>query len=465
MKKELLTTIVIIIGLAILKFFFHEFWKDEWQAWLVARDMSLTQMLGFLNYEGHPSLWYLYLIPFTWLSSYFKEDVLLNLAHLLPIIVCVYLLFFKTTLPFLYKTMMALSYFLFFEYGVVNRGYVFVILFTLLAAIAMKESKINLLAISLFMLCQTEIYGVLLAATLCVYWYFEQGVKNYKPYIWAFAGFLLFVTTVYPRGNADDFTRAYNQSIFSSTTLLNSLQGLLANTFTIGFIPDTASYGFTGVGVILSIIILIIITYIFYAQKSIRYTWLFGFFALLLFSILIFTGGVRQWGFMYLLFITLLILNPYIYLDKIKYWLVAALLLPPILHNIKAIKKDVQINFSNAKDAGEFIKTKIPNNVAIVSLNKFETAGAAAYANRKLFELPSGNAFTYFKWLERIYVPTQSELMLFAKYKGAKGLIVVSPSPIDAKRFPILKLWQKFDKENFKSEEYYFYTMDLSGRN
>jgi hypothetical protein len=67
--------------------------------------------------------------------------------------------------------------------------------------------------------------------------------------------------------------------------------------------------------------------------------------------------------------------------------------------------------------------------------------------------------------LEKIYIPTQSELILFAKFKQAKGLVILSSEPVDQKKFPILKLWQKFDHPNIKSEEFYFYIMDISGRN
>lgn len=465
MKKETILTIAFVVFIAFIKFFFHEFWKDEWQAWLVARDMSLFNMIGFLNYEGHPSLWYLYLKPFTWLSAYVDESFLLNFAHLIPIIFCTYLLFLKTSLPLFFKILIALSYFYCFEYGVINRGYILVCAISLLSVLALLENKMLTFSLALFLLCQTEIYGVLIGFALLYHFYVNNGFKNLNPYLYFAVGLLVFVITVYPRGNSEDFTRAYNQAIISSTNIYNCIQGLLANTFAIGFIPDTAAYGYSTLGLLFSFFVFSTIVYIFHSIKLAWQTWLIGFILLLLFSISVFVGGVRQWGFVYLLFTLVLILNPSVYKTRLNYWLIVLLLSPPVIHNVKALFKEIKINFSNAKDAGAFIKNKIPENVAIVSLNKFETAGAAAYAHRKMFEMPSGKAFTYFRWLEKIYVPTQSELMLFARFKGAKGLIVLSPKPIDEKRFPILKLWKKFDKENFKSEAFYFYTLDLSGRN
>ena len=87
-----------------------------------------------------------------------------------------------------------------------------------------------------------------------------------------------------------------------------------------------------------------------------------------------------------------------------------------MIHNFKAIRQDIKLPFSNAKAAGAFIAEKIPENVPIVSLNKFETAAAAAYADRKMYELPPAPLYL-FPLAPKVYVPTQTELILFAKYK------------------------------------------------
>ena len=63
-KKDLITscivtiifTVVVIIGL-----YFHETWYDEAQAYLIARDASLHDIMFYLtHYEGHPPLWHPY---------------------------------------------------------------------------------------------------------------------------------------------------------------------------------------------------------------------------------------------------------------------------------------------------------------------------------------------------------------------------------------------------------------------
>ena len=81
------------------------------------------------------------------------------------------------------------------------------------------------------------------------------------------------------------------------------------------------------------------------------------------------------------------------------------------------------------------------------------------YAGRKFYELPDGVEFSYFRWVDKVYLPTETELKLFAQFKGVGGIVIISPKPLDAERFPSAKLWQKFDQENYKKENYYLYFM------
>jgi len=75
--------------------------------------------------------------------------------------------------------------------------------------------------------------------------------------------------------------------------------------------------------------------------------------------------------------------------------------------------------------------------------------------------LPSGQKFTYFKWLEKVYIPTQSEINLFTKFKKVGGVVLLSPTPIDNNRFPNAQLWKEFTQENFKKENYWLYSVPL----
>ena len=464
-SKHDLIAAAFILAAAVIKLQYHELWKDEWQAWLVARDMSMGQLLGFLNYEGHPALWYLYLKPWTLLASVAKEEILLSLAHLLAYGAATILLFRQSGLSLAEKIVFALSYFLFFEYGIVNRGYILVVLTALWLVHALKNQQKTAIITSLILLCQTEVYGAMIAMVILFYLVREKGWPPYKiPLAALGVGLLIFVISVFPRGNEDDFTRAYVQGGFSFDKLKLAFQGMLGNTFGIGLFTDTSFGGVSPLGMAVSLLAVIATTAVFAPQKKLYQTWLLAVAGFVIFSTLVFNGGVRQWGMLFVLFLILRLIQSHDHpTTRWQQSLVLALCLAPMIHNFKAIRQDIKLPFSNAKAAGAFIAEKIPENVPIVSLNKFETAAAAAYADRKMYELPSGTPFTYFYWLQKVYVPTQTELILFAKYKKVGGLIIVSPSPIDEKRFPLLKLWKSFTDENFKAEDYFFYVLDLRG--
>src|SRR5665647_2555941 len=60
-----LITYAIITFLILLR---HEPWRDEAQAWLISRDLSISDIIKQMKYEGHPALWSLILAPFAKLN-------------------------------------------------------------------------------------------------------------------------------------------------------------------------------------------------------------------------------------------------------------------------------------------------------------------------------------------------------------------------------------------------------------
>lgn len=472
MKSKYINLILFVafaLSVVVLKFGFHELWKDEWQAWMVARDLGFGDMIAFLNYEGHPALWYSYLKVWTWLGG--SDEIMLQLAHSLTIIGALYVLMIRFKMHWLFKMLIAASYFCFYEYGVVNRGYALVMLLSFLSVNALRTDNIKLLAISLFLLCQTEVYGVMIAGTLGFYYLIHTIVKGESivyhlrklkkmPIAGLSIGILVFIIVVFPRGNADDFTRAYIQQPFDISLIKSSFQGIFANVFGVGLISDTKLFGVSGFGIFYSFVAMCLSFLIFAKRRVLWVTWLFFVMGFFIFNIAIFNGGVRHLGMGFVMFIALVELSDVTlsWVKSITYSLLI-LLLPPVVHNIRAINEEVAIPYSNAKAAGIYIKENIPVNVPVVAINKFETAPVGAYADRPLYEMPSGQSFTYFKWLEKVYIPVESELKLFAQFKKVGGIVIVSPTPLDTGRFPNAQLGKSFDSKSMKRENYYFYTL------
>lgn len=146
--------------------FHHELWRDEVQAWLLARDSaSVGQLLVNMKFEGHPALWHLLLLP---LTRMFATPVAMQVLHLLLATATVYL--FARWSPFsrLQKGLFCFGYFPFYEYAVISRNYGLCLL--LLTAFGClyphRRTHFPLLAVSLALLCHAHVLGIILAVAL-----------------------------------------------------------------------------------------------------------------------------------------------------------------------------------------------------------------------------------------------------------------------------------------------------------
>jgi hypothetical protein len=147
----------------------HEMWQDEWQAWLLAKESaSLPELFRNLRYEGHPGLWHLGL----YLVSRVTFDPLgMQLLHLLVATASVYLFLKYSPFSRPQKILFLLGYFPFYEYLVISRNYGLGVLglFAFLAVFCRTQPRnYPLLGVILFFLCQTSVYGLMLALVLGV---------------------------------------------------------------------------------------------------------------------------------------------------------------------------------------------------------------------------------------------------------------------------------------------------------
>ena len=142
--------------------FRHEMWRDELQAWLVARDShSLTELLGNLRYEGHPAAWYLLLAPLTRL---FRSPAIMQLLHVLIATATILLLTRFAPFTRLQKVLLVLGYFFVFEYSVIARNYALGILLFFVACrlYAERKQRLTLLTAVLVLLAHTSVHALIL---------------------------------------------------------------------------------------------------------------------------------------------------------------------------------------------------------------------------------------------------------------------------------------------------------------
>ena len=111
----------------------HEPWFDEAQAWLIARDNSLFEMLfRRLHYEGTPGLWHVLLWVPARLGAPFRT--ISYLSALLASVSAGLVLFFAP-FPVWLRVLFVFGYYPAYQYAVIARSYGLNLLLIILAAI------------------------------------------------------------------------------------------------------------------------------------------------------------------------------------------------------------------------------------------------------------------------------------------------------------------------------------------
>ena len=156
-----LTTGFLILGS--LTAFNHEMWRDEMQAWLLARDSaSVFELFAHLKYEGHPGLWHLCLMP---LSRITASPIIMQVFHLLIAGVTVYLFARYAPFNWLQKFLFSFGYFALYEYAIVARNYALGMLLIVVFCVLFRERYKRPLWIGgvLFLLAHTSVHALIVS--------------------------------------------------------------------------------------------------------------------------------------------------------------------------------------------------------------------------------------------------------------------------------------------------------------
>lgn len=179
-KPERIVLVVYLLS-RILMILVHEPWFDESLAWLIARDSSLSEILFTApHYEGHPSLWHLVLMPFAKAGAPFELS--LGLVSLIFSGLAMWLFIYKAPFKRIVRLLMPFTYFMFYQFGVVSRPYCMVMLAIVLMALTygMKDVHPGRFVLSLWFLCITCAYGLVIAGGVCIVWLIEMLLKAYE---------------------------------------------------------------------------------------------------------------------------------------------------------------------------------------------------------------------------------------------------------------------------------------------
>lgn len=112
--------LIVNAGLA----YVHEPWRDEVHAWLMAKNMSIPELIAFSGYEGHPVLWHIMLMP---LAKSGLPVWTMNVLSYLIVAVSAYMFMFRTDLMAIIKIVILFTFPFLYIYSSVARNYCIVL--------------------------------------------------------------------------------------------------------------------------------------------------------------------------------------------------------------------------------------------------------------------------------------------------------------------------------------------------
>lgn len=467
----------------------HEMWRDELQAWLIARDsLSISDLFHNLHYEGHPALWYLLLYLPAHLSW---NPVSMQVINFLLAVINAWLILSARELPWYFRTLLVFGFFSFFMYGVAARSYMLsLVLLSAASRCLLGRSKHPILALAFLALAiNTHVFAIPLVAILYLSLFCFGTGNSWKDLVtpfrkakfWATSLILLLSVavaylTVRP---PPDLRSAYTDG--SNVSFLNSFLSSTGGSW-VAFVPIPRSYmpkrwvnlfapdHPTLLAALISIILLLLLTASFRSARS-RFIFLgSAILHLIAFAITVRSPQPWHYGYMFVAFMLALLCDSYSETsNEAKAWLprrfsVALILTILVFQSIAGLgvsAKDLSGPFSEAKETSEWLqRSGYSGNPLIIDP---DTVGPAllGYMERQSAYYPACGCFGSFvkfkaDWNSSREISAQD---LNSIYKSSKlPAVFVTDKPLDQGRLEYLRLrpLHLFDRHTIFSNENYF---------
>lgn len=493
----------------------HEMWRDETQAWLIARDAStLIDLYQNVKYEGHPGLWHLCLFLIT---KFTHNPFAMQFFHILisTAVVCV----FVKLSPFniVQKSLFTFSYFPFFEYNLISRNYnlglllifIFCYLFT-----RINRNYIILFSI-LALLANVNVYCLIiclcLGATLIIDIVKIHRIQQYKlsrkqinhliiGLLILLLGISLSIFQLLPvalQDTAIDIQQNIGEETVASKfdLLLNLLKAfgyaIRAIWYSYIPIPKFYEYHFWGKNIIddsiiltlfalcMSFVFLISSVFIFIDKPVVLFLYLSGTSGILLFTWLKFHGSLRHHGNLFILLLACIWISRFFdksyniprrfqkithYLKKYQKKIITIILLIHMLSGLYAYSMDLIYPFSKSKVTAEFIQNQGLSDELIIGNTDAKVSPISAYIDKKIYYIQYDRLGSFFNNHQRKYLKSQLKLIdkinSVIKNNSSKNVLILSyPLNIKTSQLKITKV-NEFNKSIVAEEQYYIYLVE-----
>ena len=497
-----LTAIFLFVGT--ITALHHEMWRDEIQAWLLARDStSLLDLYRNLKYEGHPGLWHTCLLI---LSRFTQSPSIMQMFHLLIAATTVYL--FGRYSPFtrLQKFLFAFGYFSLYEYSIVCRNYALGVLLICLFCVLFQQRYSRFLWVGavLFLLGHTSVHAlivsIVLSSALLVEYIFRRkcrlagnSIKEWQILIGLSLmglGLLTSVLQIIPPSNSGFAIEWYTR--YDADRMAKVIK-----TITHAFFPVPEAtlhfwgtqwleqFGFyTKIQLTLSCILVIWFSLVVFRKPIVCLIFLLGTIGLLILFYSKYYGSLRHHGFLFILFV----MTAWIYqcCENVKWsastnrfstmWqksfrpLFTFILVFHLTGGIIAVCMDYRYTFSYGKATAEFIETKEMREMFIVGNKDSAVSTIVGYMGNKSFYYPRSHRLgSFIVWNQtRIHGVSDEQVIQSAKKiesKNGQDVLIIlnrmlNPDLISQNSLTELR---KFTGAIINSENFYLYLLGKKG--
>lgn len=480
-NKFIVIVLSVFLSGQLVMIHFHEMWRDELQAWLIARAASTPlDMYRNLYYEGHPPLWHglLYIV-----TRFTGNPVFMQLLHVGIASAIAYVILRYSPFSRLQKVLLTFSYFIFYEYGVIARNYSLGILFMFLFCALMLAKKKNYLHIGLvlFFAALSNPMTALLVPTM-VFFVAIDAAQSYvkgKPVAWrqlvtggaiAVAGLLLFYKFVKQPPNSGIGTSIGADVRNALATIWQSY--IPISNGVVNFWSTNIVRSFDAV-IILSVVMLIGAVQYFARNLKVLAFYLFGTVTLLAFFDLKNLGSLRHQGFLFII----LIMGAWLVKGSsqnkkqpagfrvYQSVFLTLILSAQFIGMLVAVNKDIKLTFSQAKVTANYIRYSQQKDLPLVGLRDYTTTPVAGYLDKEAY-FPKSNDTqgSFVRWIDSPILSLDESLRRTREiYAGkSKQVLVLSNERIDTRKYRDLQFVAAFDGPTVVPEEvYYMYTFNL----
>lgn len=471
-------------------------WRDELQAWLIARDSAtLSDLLRNLKYEGHPALWHLLLML---LKNISHSPEAMQFLHVAISTATVFVFVKYSPFTKIQKLLFSFGYYSFFEYSIISRNYgIGILLIFIFCTIYKSRYKHAFwIGVSLFLLSHVNVFGLIVviavSSAMIVDFFHSRNRYDTSSIIAGFSLIFLGITTsilqIIPppdSGYAPGWQLDFDFLNFSKTigALRNAylpVQNHILHFWNSNIFND---YNLQFASSLLVVLIIAFSCVIFFRYFDILYIFLASSIGIGLFLYAKSLGSYRHGGYLFFVFL----MSAWMYrsagtgertqpppaagrrADGVFSAAVTALLLIHAVGGVNANLLDHRYVFSAARDAARCLASVSDDRTPIVGYPDSAASAVLGHLGAKSFYYPQGRRNgSFVRWdtdrSEAVDIRDVIALCRRTSDEGRRDVILVSNEPLGqdvppGARFTLL---ESFENAVVRDESFFIYVFTPS---